>query len=56
VQPFRPLRVARLIEGRIADVKVTDWLSERTRDCPQNDQQGVTRACGAVTPDPIELR
>jgi hypothetical protein len=32
-----------------------DWLSARTADCPQKNQAGVTRACGAVMPDLVDL-
>jgi hypothetical protein len=30
-------------------------VSERTADCPQKNQAGVTRACGAVMPDLVGL-
>jgi hypothetical protein len=33
----------------------TDLLSERTADCPQKNQAGLTRACGAVMPDLVDL-
>jgi hypothetical protein len=49
-------RVARLIEELGPWYRLTDWLSERTRDCPQKNQSGVTRAYGAVMPDLIDLR
>jgi hypothetical protein len=48
--------VARLVAERGADAKLTDWLSERTRDCPQKNVKGVVRACHAVMPDLIGLR
>lgn len=35
--------------------RLTDWLSERTADCPQKNQVGVTRARGAVMPDLVDL-
>jgi hypothetical protein len=35
--------------------RLTDWRSERTRDCPQKNQAGVTRACGAVMPNLVDL-
>jgi hypothetical protein len=47
--------VARLIEEFGPWYRLTDWLSERTRDCPQKNQPGVTRACGAVMPDLVKL-
>jgi hypothetical protein len=33
---------------------VTDWPSERTADCPQKNQAGVTRACSAVMLDLVD--
>jgi hypothetical protein len=48
--------VARLVAARGRAFKLTDWLSERTRDCPQKNVQGVVRACDAIMPDLIELR
>ena len=47
--------VARLLEEFGAAYRLTDWLSERTADCPQKDPAGPTRACGAVMPDLIGL-
>ncbi len=47
--------VARLIEQHGPGYRLTDWLSERTADCPQKHQAGVTRACGAVMPDLVDL-
>ena len=35
---------------------LTDWLSMFTSDCPQKNQKGVARACGAVMPDLRNLR
>jgi hypothetical protein len=43
--------VARLVAELGTDYRLTEWLSERTADCPQKNQIGVTRACGAVMPD-----
>jgi hypothetical protein len=48
--------VARLVAERGRDAKLTDWLSERTRDCLQKNQRGVVRACGAIMPDLSRLR
>jgi hypothetical protein len=48
--------VAILVKLHGLDAKPTDWLSERTRDCPQKNQAGVVRACDAVMPDLIGLR
>jgi hypothetical protein len=47
--------VARLLEELGPGYRLTDWLSERTADCPQKNQAGVTRACGAVMPDLVDL-
>jgi hypothetical protein len=47
--------VARLIEKLGLHYRLTNWLSERTADCPQKNQPGVTRACGAVMPDLVDL-
>jgi hypothetical protein len=47
--------VARLLEELGSGYRLTDWLSERTADCPQKNQAGVTRACGAVMPDLVDL-
>jgi hypothetical protein len=41
-------QVARLLEELGPGYHLTDWLHERTADCPQKNQAGVTRACGAV--------
>jgi hypothetical protein len=35
--------------------RLSDWLHARTADCPQKNHAGVTRACGAVMPDLLEL-
>ena len=43
--------VARLLKELEPDYRLTDWLSERTANCRQKNQAGVTRACGAVMPD-----
>jgi hypothetical protein len=48
-------RVARLLEELGPGYRLTDWLHERTRDCPQKNQAGVTRACGAIMPDLVDL-
>jgi hypothetical protein len=47
--------VARLLAELGPGYRLTDWLSERTADCPQMGQTGVTRACGAVMPDLVGL-
>jgi hypothetical protein len=47
--------VARLVAELGPAHRLTDWLSERTADCPQKNQAGVTRACGAVMPDLVNL-
>jgi hypothetical protein len=47
--------VAHLVAELGPAYRLTDWLSERTRDCPQKNQVGVTRACGAVMPDLVGL-
>jgi hypothetical protein len=43
--------VAKLVGELGPGYRLTDWLSERTRDCPNKQQTGVTRACGAIMPD-----
>jgi hypothetical protein len=48
-------QVARLLEELGAGYRLTDWLSERTADCPQKNQAGVTRVSGAVMPDLVDL-
>jgi hypothetical protein len=46
----------RYLAGReLTGARLTDWLHERTADCPQKNQAGVTRACGAVMPDLVGL-
>jgi hypothetical protein len=47
--------VARLLEELGAGARLTDWLHERTADCPQKDPSGPTRACGAVMPDLVDF-
>jgi hypothetical protein len=47
--------VARLLEELGPGARLTDWLHARTADCPQKNQAGVTRACGAVMPDLVDL-
>jgi hypothetical protein len=46
---------ARLLEELGPRYRLTDWLSERTADCPQKDPSGPTRAYGAVMPDLVDL-
>jgi len=48
--------VARLVAELGPKYRLTDWLHERAIDCPQKNQQGVTRACGAHMPDLSRLR
>jgi len=48
--------VAKLVEEHGPGYRLTDWLSERTRDCPNKQASGVTRACGAIMPDLSGLR
>jgi hypothetical protein len=48
-------QVARLLEELGPGARLTDWLHARTADCPQKNQPGVTRACGAVMPDLVHL-
>jgi hypothetical protein len=48
-------QVARLLEELGAGYRLTDWRSERTADCPQKNQAGVTRVSGAVMPDLVDL-
>jgi hypothetical protein len=47
--------VSKLVTERGPNARLTDWLSERTRDCPQKNQAGVVRACDAIMPDLIGL-
>jgi hypothetical protein len=47
--------VARLLEELGPGARLTDWLHARTADCPPKNQAGVTRACGAVMPDLVDL-
>ena len=47
--------VARIAAELGTAYRLTDWLSERTRDCSQKKQAGVTRASGAVMPDLVDL-
>jgi hypothetical protein len=53
---FGCYNLAKLIERHGPGYLVTTWLSERTRDCPNKTQAGVTRACVAVMPDLAGLR
>ncbi len=48
-------QVARLLEARGPAYRLTDWLHERTADCPQKSPGGPTRACGAIMPDLKDL-
>ena len=48
--------VAKLVDGLGPGHLLTAWLSERTRDCPNKQQTGVTRACDAIMPDLVGLR
>jgi hypothetical protein len=43
--------VARLVDEFGPDYRLTDWLQKLTINCPQKNQKGVTRACGACIPD-----
>ena len=45
-------QVARLVAEFGPNYLLTDWLHERTLDCPYKNEQGVTRACGAHMPRP----
>ena len=47
--------VARLLDELGPATRLTDWLNERTADCPQRDPAGPTRACGAVMPNLVDL-
>ena len=47
--------VARLVAEFGPAYRLTDWLHERTADCPQKSPGGPTRACGAVMPDLVGL-
>jgi hypothetical protein len=49
------LRRERQLEELGPGYRLTDWLHERTADCPQKNQAGVTRSCGAVMPDLVDL-
>jgi hypothetical protein len=48
--------VARLVAELGRDARLTDSLHALTRDCPQKNQPGLTRACGAVMPDLARLQ
>jgi hypothetical protein len=48
--------VARLVAELGRDARLTDFLHALPRDCPQKNQPGLTRACGAVMPDPARMR
>jgi hypothetical protein len=56
-QPVLPFSVPFQVRysARNAGVRLTDWLNERTANCPQKDPAGPTRACGAVMPDLVDL-
>jgi hypothetical protein len=47
--------VAPLLEELGPRYRLTDWLSERTADCPQKDPRRPTLARGAVMPDLADL-
>jgi hypothetical protein len=47
--------VSRLLAELGPAARRTDWLHGRTADCPQKNQAGVTRACGAIMPDLVDL-
>ena len=47
--------VARPLEELGPGYRLTDWLSERTANCPQMDLSGPTRACGAIMSDLVDL-
>jgi hypothetical protein len=53
---FGRYHVAKLVEEHGPGYRLTNWLSERTRDCPNKQQTGVMRACDAVMPDLSGLR
>jgi len=48
-------QVARLLAKLGPAARLTDWLNERTADCPQKAPAGPTRACGVVMPDLVDL-
>jgi hypothetical protein len=48
-------KVAHLLEELGPGARLTDWLHERTADCPQKSPDGPTRACGAVMPDLVDM-
>jgi hypothetical protein len=48
-------RQGRYHVARLAAYRLTDWPSERPADCPQKNQAGVTRACGTVMPDLVDM-
>ena len=48
--------VAGLVAELGADHRLTDWLHERTVDCPYKNEQGITPACGAHMPDLSKFR
>jgi hypothetical protein len=48
--------VAKLVNELGPGYLLTAWLSELTRDCPNKQQTGVTRASDAIMPDLIGLR
>jgi hypothetical protein len=48
--------VAKLVERHGARYLLTNWLHERTRDCPNKQQTGVTRARHAIMSDLAGLR
>jgi hypothetical protein len=42
-------------QGRYHVARLLAELGAGTADCPQKNQAGVTRACGAVMPDLVDL-
>jgi hypothetical protein len=48
---FGRYTVAKLIAQHGASYRLTDWLHAMTRDSPNKQPTGVTRACHAVMPD-----
>jgi hypothetical protein len=52
---FGRYNVSKLIERHGPRYLLAEWLQEQTRDCSNKQAAGVTRACGAVMPDLVEL-
>jgi hypothetical protein len=53
---FGRYHVAKLVAELGPGFRLTQWLRERTRDCPNKQANGVTRACDAIIPDLLKLR